>query len=474
MWRFAPDVDPTTPQIYTAMTRMLPTPWGTYRTSPSMSLLAGNIGTSTPCGSELLVKLDGTVRWLVGSTSKIYDSDETGAAFTDRSGAVYTSDTNRWQFAQFGNVTIAARLANPTQASTSGNFADLTGSPPKAACITTQSGFVILGNYNDGTSVPDGVWWSDIYDHTQWTPTSGKESGYVRLMSTPGAITALSSLGSNVYAFKDSSFYRGTYVGSPVFWQWQLIHPSIGVSSGSAVASDGTSMFFFGKAGAYIYDGAQIRRIDDGIEKYLQSRFGSSMTTIACTWSADEQCFLINGGRVFSAYCPASDLWSDGVDAAAAQAGDLVHEVTRVPPGYSRRGIGGAIAATLYGYKAIGTNYSLTSSSVTTGWFGSDEAVTNVDRVTPVFVPAGDYSYANGTGSTYPSALTHYIATSRGGTMGSGVTSSIDYNNGRFNVNRTARWHSFLLTDSSGSVSGLQGGMELSGIAVRSKPAGTD
>lgn len=470
MWRFAPDVDPTTPEVYVAMERMIPTPWGTYRTSPSMVGANGSTA-QAPYGSALLVKNDGTERWVVGTPGKLYDSDATGNSFTDRSGTSYGGSVNPWQFAQYGNVTIAVKLDVAPQASTTGNFANLAGSPPKAALIAVQSNAVMLANYNDGSSVPDGWWASDVGDHTQWTPGAGVDSAYGRLIQTPGPITALFAFGNDVYAFKKSSIYRGTYVGSPIYWNWSLVHTSIGVSSPNAVATDGQRMFLYGEAGAYMFDGATLTRVDAGVEKYLQSNYAPASANVV--WSSKERIFCIGTtGNSFAAYCPDVGLWSVGADAAGSLSALSVN-VTKIPPGYDRRGFY-LISSNYSPYTATGTNYAYQASSITTGRIGADGVTTTVTRVVPLFVPDGDYSYSNGTGTTYPANIVHTTAATRGASLGNSVGTYLNTVTGRFDVNRAAKWHSFTVYDSAGSLTSLQGGMELAGLDITAKPSGTD
>lgn len=475
MWRFAPDLDPTTPGIYTDMVRMIPTPWGTYRTSPSATPTAQTVSfNQAPNGSALLLRTDGTARWVVGTPSKLYDSDETGAVFTDRSGANYGSSyTYPWQFAQYGNVTLAVKLDVAPQASTTGNFANLAGTPPKAALIAVQSNAVILANYNDGSAVPDGWWASDVGDHTQWTPGVGVDSAYGRLIQTPGPITALFAFGNDVYAFKRSSIYRGTYVGAPIYWNWTLVHNAVGVSNPNAVASDGQQMFFVGDAGAYLFDGATLTRIDMGVQKYFASSFSSAQNSLCAVWSSSERLFIY-GLTSYAAYCPDSQLWGAGYEAPEA-INHYINSMTKVPPGYTRRGIIYVtdVVNKHITYTATGTNYKFQYSSVRTGRIGNDNTITNVTSVIPLFVSDGSYLYKNGTNTTYPASILHSVAATRGDLLFNDVKTSINTITGRFDVNRAARWHRFRIQDSDGTELDLQGGMELAGILINSVPTGT-
>jgi hypothetical protein len=473
MWRYQPDVDPTTPEVYTALARMIPTAWGTYRTSPSATTLGSvNMGSALNYyGSAILIKTDGTARWIFGVDTRLYDSTDDGANWTNRSGAAYSAGigtpTKIWQFAQFGDVSLACQLGDNIQASSSGNFADLAGSPPKAALICVQSNAVVIANYNNGSAVTDGWFTSDVADHTNW---STGESASGRLIQTPGAITCLIAYQGRVIAFKDSSIYEGQYVGGVVKWSWRLLHTGIGVSSPNAAATDGRLLFFVGQNGAWVYDGASFSRVDQGLERTLVADRG---TSCAVVYSSKEQIFCVYAGfpdtsGTFYAYCPATQLWGIGFDGEGAGAQvSIGGGPVQVPVNYARRRLDRPATNFMFAYRVDGTSYTRDPSSVTTGWIGSDEKMTDVTRVIPLFVPAGDYSYNNGTASTKKATLTVKSAYTRGATMAAITASpvSIDHNRGRFDVLHQNRWFEFKVQDTDGTT-GATGGMELAGIKV--------
>ena len=67
-------------------------------------------------------------------------------AVTDRSkgGANYSSAATNWTTAAYGNAMIACNYKDAVQVTTSGAFADLTGTPPKAQLVACNLGFVML------------------------------------------------------------------------------------------------------------------------------------------------------------------------------------------------------------------------------------------------------------------------------------------------------------------------------------------
>lgn len=262
---FTPDVDPATPGAVLDCANMIPTLKG-LAGAPSL-MDSGYLALSEASkGAALCVKLDGSNRSFVGTSTKIWEA--VGGAWTDRTrsvGGAYSasSDDVRWRFAQFGDTSLAIQKADFLQYSSSGAFANVTA--PKAACIETVAGFVMLANCNDtgaGLSTAYGDqpnrWWCSGYnDYTSWNPSVTTQATSGLLVDSPGAITGLKRLGSDVVAYKARSMYMGRYVGAPVVWQWNLIPGEVGCASQEAVVSIGAAHLFVGYEDFYLFDGTR-------------------------------------------------------------------------------------------------------------------------------------------------------------------------------------------------------------------------
>lgn len=249
------------PGSYITVQHMVPNKAGNYESPPDAGAWgSGNTVTGTVINADAFQKTDGSARLFACTATKIYEV--TSSAATDRSagGGSYTTGTY-WSGAQYGDVTIYTNRADDVQASSSGAFADLTGSPPKARYICTQSLAVVLAAYNDGVNTyEDGVWFSDIGDHTVWTP-GANQAANLRLLQTPGPITALCAFKGDVLAWKANSFYRLSYVGGQVIWQAQLVSDNVGASGPGAICVCGDIVVFVGKTGWHVYDGSVARPI---------------------------------------------------------------------------------------------------------------------------------------------------------------------------------------------------------------------
>lgn len=250
------------PGAYITVQHLVPNRLGNYETPPGATAWgSGNTVTGTVINADAIQKTDGTARLFACTATKIYEV--TSSAVTDRSagGGTYTTGTH-WSCAQYGDATIYTNRAANVQQSSSGAFADLGGTPPKARYACAQSLAVILAAYNDGVNTyEDGIWTSDIGDHTTWTPASNNEASNFRLLQTPGAITGIAPFKGDFLAFKANSFYRVTYVGPPFIWKAVLIDDNVGAAGPGCICVCDSSVVFFGLNGWHVYDGSTVEQI---------------------------------------------------------------------------------------------------------------------------------------------------------------------------------------------------------------------
>lgn len=189
---YFPDADEHTQGVITDVEMMLPSNRG-YKGAPSLIPVTDALAAQCR-GAAYVVKLDNTSRTFAGTQTKLYELSS--GSWTDISrtnppstGDDYTgSSDSYWRFAQFGDVTLAVNGTDNFQYSNgSGDFNDLSGAP-KAQYIETVGGFVMVGNYNDGSDTPDGIKWSAYLDYTDWTPDIATQAGDLRLLDTPGEL----------------------------------------------------------------------------------------------------------------------------------------------------------------------------------------------------------------------------------------------------------------------------------------------
>ena len=467
MLSFLPDSSDIAPEILQSVVGV-PTLRG-YKSPPSgidagLSALA-----AASQGGAFLVKLDGSVRTIVGTSTKLYEAGSTSWTDVSRGGS-YTAGAARWRFAQFGNTSLAINKATVLQSSTSGAFADVSNAP-KAGCMEAAAGFVMLANCDDtgsglGTGFGDqpNRWWcSQLFNPTgSWDTTAGTASAAAGatsglLVETAGAINALKRLNSNIVAYKDKSIYVGQYVGAPVGWQWTCISTDVGCASQEAVVAAQSAHYFIGSDDIYAFDGTRPTPIGAGVREWFFARLnrlyasniqaihdratqtiywfypsGSDGTLNSCLvyhygtqrWGAFDLTILdvleavtstITYDSIGSLYSTYDDLPAISYDSPFWNASTPV--LSYISSAYKLTSLSGGGA----------------SSSLRTGWYGDEVAVSAVTRVRPRFRT-----------SPTSSTLTGSTVMNLGDTPTVGA--STDLSSGWYNVIQAGNFHRFDLT----------------------------
>lgn len=205
-------------------------------------------------------QVNGTVRFL---TFRQGDIDEYDSAGTRTNRATGLTTASNWTAAAWGNQIIAVSKANATQSSTGAGFSSLGGSSPKAALVASNVNFVMMADVDDGGSnvYADMVWWSAIRNPSSWAASLATQAGNVRLLDSPGPITALVSYRNQFVAFKDNAIFVGQYVGPPYVFSWAMVSSRVGCVGAHAVTELDGKLYFLGSSGFWEYDGQNIRNV---------------------------------------------------------------------------------------------------------------------------------------------------------------------------------------------------------------------
>jgi len=210
-------------------------------------------------------KVDNDVSVFSGGLTKLYKLDSTDLSLDDVSKSGGYTGTYRWQFVQFGNYALATNGSEKIQyydVNSSSLFADLAAAAPVAKYITVVRDFVVGANIGAGT-YPTRVQWSDINDPTDWTAGSASQSDYQDLPDG-GDVTGIVG-GEFGIVFLEKSIVRMSYIGSPLFFQFDTISRNIGCIEGGSIAQYGGIAYFLSDDGFYSCDGQNI--IGIGAEK---------------------------------------------------------------------------------------------------------------------------------------------------------------------------------------------------------------
>lgn len=271
---FEPDTDNATPGVITQCENLIPTLNG-YKAANSV-VDVGMAALIGECIASVVAELlDGTRRLFAGTTEKLYE--RSGPNWVDRSGSVYAATKDApWEFAQFGNSTIAATAGTNMQRSTGAGFTELVAIKAKHICAA--KGFVIAAGTNEATygDQADRWWCSALNNETDWTPNIATQCTTGRLVDSPGGIVAIKPLGQDLVAYKDSSIYVGRYAGPPGVWEWRLVPGRVGPASAGSIIDIGNAHLFIGREDLYIFDGNYPQPMNSPIKEWFYARVNKS------------------------------------------------------------------------------------------------------------------------------------------------------------------------------------------------------
>ena len=228
-----------------------------FPTPVDISLSATEDLTSVYAGKE-----NALVEVFAGSNSKLWKTSSTGRTVVindvSKSGG-YNSSLEAFSFEQFGKRVLACKDNNPIQQwtiGTSSKFDDLTQAPT-AKCMAIVRDFVVAGNIDAGDK-PNLIKWSDLNNEENWTPgpQSQADSQY---LADGGAIQNITG-GEIGVIFMENAVYRMSYVGSPLFFQFDKIS-TVGCFEGKSCIEDNGISYYLSNDGFYMTDGNKVTPI---------------------------------------------------------------------------------------------------------------------------------------------------------------------------------------------------------------------
>jgi hypothetical protein len=220
---------------------------------------------SDASGETLLVafagKYAGASSLFAASATSIYKFDSSDASL-DALKTSYSS-VEAWDVTQFGSKLIMANGSNVLQTWDLGGsttVSALSASAPTAKYVTVVRDFVVAANVGGEES---RVYWSDINDETDWTPSTASQSDS-QLIPDGGDVTGIAG-GEYGLIFLERAVYRMSYSGSPYFFQFDAISRTLGCISNGSIAQFGGLTYFLSDDGFYVCDGQTVKNI--GLEK---------------------------------------------------------------------------------------------------------------------------------------------------------------------------------------------------------------
>lgn len=461
-----PDVDPSTEGVLTDVTNAIPSERG-YSGAPTLAQAVPGLPalSADARGFASLQNTGGTVRVFSGTQTKLYEISGTSWTDVSRAGDYTGSTDSRWSFDQFGDAALASNGVEKIQASTSGDFADVTAAPYAKVMFAAKDFVFALGT--DGTT--DRWQCSAFQDHTSWATSTSTQATSGRLIGSGGAFTAGARLGDYVVAYKATSMFLGQYVGPPVVWQWQQLDGVGGCVGVDALCNVGRAHVFMGPDDVWLFDGSSTRSISGGVKEtifrgtnpaYLYRSIlrydplrdlvwmfypstGSETLDLALVWHVrtgrwGKMSVAVEAAGTMAPPGLTFDTWDD----VAATFDDLPN----VPFDSSLWSSGvGTFAVIDTGHEVQFVNGASSGGSLTTGDFGADEGASMLrsSRLHTVIDPSGDAT-----------AQGFYRQTSGGSRTGGSI--SVGDASNRFDHRQTGRWHRIVYTlDGTWEVSGF-------------------
>jgi hypothetical protein len=206
-------------------------------------------------------KFSSTTTVFAGGATKLFKFDGADLSMDNVSKTGNYSGIVKWNFTQFGNTIIAANNVNKLQAYTLGSsstFDDLSADAPVAEYVTVVRDFVVASSLDSGSN-SNKVQWSNINDETNWTTGSASQSDY-QIISDGGNIHGMTG-GEVGLIFLDRAIVRMSYIGSPLFFQFDTISRGVGCVEGNTVVQYGSMTYFLGADGFYSCDGTTVTAI---------------------------------------------------------------------------------------------------------------------------------------------------------------------------------------------------------------------
>ena len=224
----------------------------------------GESNYSNTAGATLLTTFAGrfanTISVFAASSSNLYKFDPSDTGLDALTTTGY-SNIEYWDVTQYGQKMIAANGADQLQAFNligGTAFADLAASAPAAKYVTVVKDFVVAANVAGNENK---VYWSDINDETDWTPSAASQSD-TQVIPDGGDITGLAG-GEYGLIFLEKAIYRMTYAGSPFFFQFDAISRTLGCLAPGSVVQFGGITYFLADDGFYMTDGQTLKNIGE-------------------------------------------------------------------------------------------------------------------------------------------------------------------------------------------------------------------
>lgn len=265
-------------------------------------------------------KISSTSTMFAGGATKLFKYNSTNRNLNDVSKVGGYTGGN-WSFTQFGDVVLAANNSQKIQAFTlnsSTAFADVAAAAPVCKYLTVVRDFVVAANIS---SNPNRVQWSDINDETDWTSGPTSQSDFQDIPDG-GDIQGITG-GEFGLVLLEKSVVRMTYIGSPLYFQFDTISREIGCYEPGSVTQYGNMTFFLSDDGFYMCDGQRVSPIGaEKVDRWFWNDLSPSYTKFSAAIDPVKKVVIwcyqnTNAGYSLLVYNWQLNRWSYGATAAS-------------------------------------------------------------------------------------------------------------------------------------------------------------
>jgi hypothetical protein len=265
-------------------------------------------------------KIASSSTMFAGGATKLFKYDSTNRNLTNVSKTGGYTGGN-WSFTQFGDVVLAANNSQKIQSFTlnSGTaFADVAAAAPVCKYLTVVRDFVVAANIS---SYPNRVQWSDINDETDWTSGPTSQSDFQDIPDG-GDIQGITG-GEFGLVLLEKSVVRMTYIGSPLYFQFDTISREIGCYEPGSVTQYGNMTFFLSDDGFYMCDGQRVSPIGaEKVDRWFWNDLSPSYTKFSAAIDPVKKVVIwcyqnTNAGYSLLVYNWQLNRWSYGATAAS-------------------------------------------------------------------------------------------------------------------------------------------------------------
>jgi len=265
-------------------------------------------------------KIASSSTMFAGGATKLFKYDSTNRNLTDVSKVGGYTGGN-WSFVQFGDVVLAANNSQKIQSFTlnsSTAFADVAAAAPVCKYLTVVRDFVVAANIS---SYPNRVQWSDINDETDWTSGPTSQSDFQDIPDG-GDIQGITG-GEFGLVLLEKAVVRMTYIGSPLYFQFDTISREIGCYEPGSVTQYGNMTFFLSDDGFYMCDGQRVTPIGaEKVDRWFWDDLSPSYTKFSAAIDPVKKVVIwcyqnTNAGYSLLVYNWQLNRWSYGATAAS-------------------------------------------------------------------------------------------------------------------------------------------------------------